>query len=302
MRGIHYMRKIFLMAMLSIFTFILSSCSVSSNTQFAEMSQNYFRLQPRGSAELERAFGLDDYEQIELAQRLMLLFDVLEDEMGAFICDTWNYQVIDGKPRYEYNLYEEYAPVQIDSYGQSIRVSEGYFIHNPIETSDGSNLLDGVIHMDDTMNILVPEQYRNLEEGIIRAFRERFYFDKILVENIYNERQGEPLNTTEESELNINIIYVKDGQSYFAYNRDIATKSSNLITDPTVIIYTPNFHPIQIHAMMTRGIFVFDEDRDIESLYKSILFYAQNIDADAETALEGILPLSDYGSAPLYQN
>ena len=96
--------------------------------------------------------------------------------------------------------------------------------------------------LDDlTLNLLVPEQYHDMEQEILAAWREYFYFEKVEAENDYNERAGEKEQLDiAENQLTVNIIYVKDGQRYFTYRSDCASADGSWITDPLVQIYTGN--------------------------------------------------------------
>lgn len=210
-------------------------------------------------------------EYLEIAERSKQLLALLEKDHGAFVCDAYNYQSIDddGTPLYTMNGMS--YPQEIDPNGQSIRVSKGYFQYNPIETADGSDLIDRIIDDDLTLNILVPEKYRDREEQIIEAYRERFYFEKVQAENDYNEMAGidERLEIPKES-LKINMILVKDGQSYFTFRSDCAANTDNWIVDPVVQIYTSNIHCNYAHSFLTQWTYFYSEQDSAEEAYQEI--------------------------------
>ena len=165
--------------------------------------------------------GEDDPAQyLEIAVRSARLLAELEDKSGAFVADFYNYQSMDdnGTPLYTMNGLR--YPVEIDPNGMCIRVSRNYFQHNPIETLDGQDVTEQFVYDDLTLNVLVPEKYRDMEEDIIAVYRDRFYFEKVEAENAYNRDAGlsARLDISEE-DLKINIIYVKDGQSYLSFRR-----------------------------------------------------------------------------------
>ena len=132
-----------------------------------------------------------DAKYLEIAQRSQKLLSVLEEKAGAFVMDAYNYQSVDdeGTPLYTMNNLE--VPIEIAPAGMSVQVSREYFKWNPIETANGSDLVEQIVQDDLTLNLLVPEQYRDMEQEILAAWREYFYFEKVEAENDYNEMAGE---------------------------------------------------------------------------------------------------------------
>lgn len=193
---------------------------------------------------------------LEIAERSKKLLLLLEENIGAFVMDAYNYQDLDGEGTLLYTMNGLSYPLEIDPNGQSIRVSKNYFCHNPIETVDGSDLIEQIIYDDMTLNILVPEKYRSMEAQIIEAYRDRFYFEKVEAENDYNKmaHNSKLLNISPAS-LIIHIIYVKDGQQYFSYRSDCSPQTDNWITDPIVQIYTGNIHCNYAHSFMSQWVY-----------------------------------------------
>lgn len=193
---------------------------------------------------------------LQIAQRSQRLLALLEEKAGAFVMDAYNYQAMDDKGTPLYTMNTLQYPEEIAPNGRTIRVSRNYFLHNPVETADGIDLLEELVYDDNTLNLLVSEQYRELEEQIIAAHRERFYFEKVTAENDYNEMAGRPgrLELTEE-ELTVYIIYVKQGQRYFTFRSDCAKGTDNWIQDPVVQIYTGNIHCGYAHSFLTQWLY-----------------------------------------------
>lgn len=229
-------------------------------------------------------------QYLEIAERSAELFPLLEDNVGAFVMEAYNYQTIDdeGTPLYEMNGMD--YPQEIDPAGQCIRVSRNYFQHNPIETADGSDLIEQIIYDDLTLNILVPEKYRDMEEQMIEAYRENFYFEKVHATNAYNEMAGidTVLDIPEES-LNVNIIYVKDGQRYFTFRSDCAVLTDNWITDPIVQIYTSNVHCNYAHSFMTQWLYFYSDAENAEGAYQDIEPYVKQ--CGAENSIQAVASL-----------
>lgn len=231
----------------------------------------------------------DDAEYLKIAGRSQKLVALLEEKAGAFVMDAYNYQAMDeeGTPLYTMNTHS--YPVEFAPTGQTVRVSKNYFLHNPVKTADGSNLVENLIYDDLTLNLLVPEKYRDREEEITAAYRERFYFEKVTAENAYNEMADIPdrLELSEE-ELKVHIIYVKDGQRYFTYRSDCAQKTGGWITDPVVQIYTGNIHCNYAHSFLTQWLYLTFEG-NAEEAYRSILPYIE--ECGAEESVRRVKPV-----------
>lgn len=213
----------------------------------------------------------DPVQYLEIAARNAHLLAELEDKAGAFVADFYNYQAMDdaGTPLYTMNGMQ--FAEEIDPNRHCIRVSRNYFAHNPIETADGSNLMEQFVYDDLTLNLLVPEKYQDMEEDIVAAHRERFYFEKVEAENSYNQEAGisDRINIAKE-DLKINIIYVKDGQDYFSFRSDCAPQTGCHVEDPVVQIYTGNIHCNYAHSFMSQWVYIPSEAESAEEAYQEI--------------------------------
>lgn len=213
----------------------------------------------------------DPVQYLEIAARSAHLLAELEDKAGAFVADFYNYQAMDdaGTPLYTMNGMQ--FAEEIDPNRHCIRVSRNYFAHNPIETADGSNLTEQFVYDDLTLNLLVPEKYQDMEEDIVAAHRERFYFEKVEAENSYNQEAGisDRMNIAKE-DLKINIIYVKDGQDYFSFRSDCAPQTGCHVEDPVVQIYTGNIHCNYAHSFMSQWVYIPSEAESAEEAYQEI--------------------------------
>ena len=213
----------------------------------------------------------DPVQYLEIAARSAHLLAELEDKAGAFVADFYNYQAMDdaGTPLYTMNGMQ--FAEEIDPNGHCIRVSRNYFAHNPIETADDSNLTEQFVYDDLTLNLLVPEKYQDMEEDIVAAHRERFYFEKVEAENSYNQEAviSDRMNIAKE-DLKINIIYVKDGQDYFSFRSDCAPQTGCHVEDPVVQIYTGNIHCNYAHSFMSQWVYIPSEAESAEEAYQEI--------------------------------
>lgn len=213
-----------------------------------------------------------------------------KDFRGAFVMEAYNYQAMDekGTPLYTMNSHsypQEFAPT-----GRTVRVSKNYFLYNPVETADGSDLAESLVYDDLTLNLLVPEQYRDREEEIELAYRERFYFEKVVAENDYNEMAGLPDRLELAGEdLTVHMIYVKDGQRYFTYRSDCALGTGNYITDPVVQVYTGNIHCNYAHSFLTQWLYLPFEGTG-EEAYETIQPYIEA--CGAEESVRQVKPVT----------
>lgn len=208
---------------------------------------------------------------LEIAERSAELFPLLEGNAGAFVCDVYNYQSIDEDGTPLYTMNGMHYPQEIAPNGQSIRVSRNYFQYNPIETVNGIELDNQIIYDDLTLNVLVPEKYRDMEGQIDEAYSDYFYFGKVQAENDYNEMAGidERLDIPKDS-LHVNIIYVKDGQRYFTFRSDCAAATNNWISDPVVQIYTSNIHCNYAHSFLSQWTYFYSEKGTADEAYQDI--------------------------------
>lgn len=279
---------ILLLSLILIFTILLTACGGEQKNVSDTKSDEYKHIyKPVVQNTGENGSAL---KYLESAERSAELFPLLEDHVNAFVMEAYNYQSIDdeGTPVYTMNSMD--YPQEIDPNGQSIRVSKNYFQYNPIETANGSDLVEQIIYDDLTLNILVPEKYRDMEEQIIEAYREDFYVEKIEVANEYNKMAGidKVLDIPEES-LNVNIIYVSDGQKYFTFRSDCAVSTDNWITDPIVQIYTSNIHCQYAFSFMTQWVYFYSDEENAEDAYQDIEPYVEQ--CNAENSIQNVVSI-----------
>ena len=163
----------------------------------------------------------------------------LLEQQGGFMIDAQNYELVDGENHpYDYNAPGEES--YFDPYGRTITVNENYLKINPITMNGDASLIEEkIVHDSHVRNILVPETLKKYEEEIRIRFLKDFYFQKVEVENIYNEKMGKSLNDMSIDELSVNIIYIDQGQEYFPY-ADIEMEKGCKIIDPIVVLETGN--------------------------------------------------------------
>ena len=110
----------------------------------------------------------------------------------------------------------------------TIYINNEYLRLNPIyDSSDNVVIIDEKDISSNEIIVLVPEKYRNCEEEIYTKFVEWYKFARYV---------------TNSSENNLNVIveilFVKEEQTYFAYNTELEQIEHNYITDPFAVIVT----------------------------------------------------------------
>ena len=294
-------KLLFVIITLSIITVLITGCRDGSAEQSVEGGSQTMNSADEDSkwadcgniyATVVQYSGENESTEkyLEIAERSQMLFSLLEENADAFVMNADNYLDIhhDGTPLYTMN--EHNYPVEIAPNGQSIQVSRNYFYFNPIETVDGSDLIEQIIYDDMTLNVLVPEKYQEMEDQIIEAYRSDFYFQKVVAENDYNEMAGIDIRSDiREEDLIINIIYVKDGQQYFTYRKDCATDTDNWITDPVVQIYTSNIHCNYAHSFMSQWVYFSSDGDTAEMAFEDIRPYVEQ--CNAEDSFQQVRPI-----------
>lgn len=259
----------------------------SDTTATWDNYKNFYTISVKNTGEDE---STEKY--LEIAERSQKLFPLLEENVGAFVMDAYNYQDIDGEGTPLYTMNTLNYPQEIDPNGESIRVSKYYFKYNPIKTTDGTDLTAKIKYDDMTLNVLVPEKYQDKEDQIMEAYLDKFYFEKVQATNDYNEEieKDSKLEIPKEN-LNINIIYVENGQKYFTFRSDCAVQTDNWIEDPIVQIYTSNIHCNYAHSFMTQWIYYYSDQDTAEKAYQEIEKYVK--ECGAEQSIQKVVSINE---------
>ncbi|MTN18854.1 hypothetical protein GMB23_11975, partial [Turicibacter sanguinis] len=156
-----------------------------------------------------------DQREIDYYNKATKFLNELINQNG-FLLDTYNFMPGENGYIYENNYFSNIPP-EIAPNGRRITISESYLIYNPIETVEGVNVLERIENEPYTLNLLVPVQFQKFEDKIISIYKDEFFFRVVEVDNSYRQMLNQLPNKMSKSDVNINIIYVKDNQSYFTY-------------------------------------------------------------------------------------
>lgn len=111
---------------------IFCSSSLDENIWIAK--QDFYKINQRQVGNYQ-----DSKEDWENSTIFRDIFIQLEDKYNAFICSTWNYDIINGKPRYETTKHGE-IPIEYDYYGYSLTISKNYFKYTSIKDVNGNDI------------------------------------------------------------------------------------------------------------------------------------------------------------------
>ncbi|MCL1934919.1 MAG: DUF1430 domain-containing protein [Defluviitaleaceae bacterium] len=209
-------------------------------------------------------------------EKLIYLYDYLSGNNNAFVMDTLHFENMEWQGL-EYNPLRIYFDDDGTNMLTHIAASPNYFNFNPIISEYGNPITEYIIFDDYTLNVIVPYSIKHMENEIREHFLEYFYFHKVDINNLFNFYSDErihitPFNYTTIDELDINIIFARDNQSYFTFNQDIRVAYENKILDPIVLIFTNNFHSSYITSILSRGHLFFEiDDMEVYEIIENIL-------------------------------
>ena len=210
------------------------------------------------------------YEDLALEDvqndKILKVYQDLSDLGKVFIIDTLNYERTPTLSKdnesldYNYNVNVKSNKDLYSPYGKNILVDKNYLKRNLVTTyTDQRDVLKEINSDKDTLNILVPQKFKQYENIIKDSYKEWFYFQKVYIFNMYKEIRGEKLSEKKIEDLKINLIYIQNNQSYFTYN-PFSGDSNNIIKDPIVTVYTENMDNSILASTLGRSIFLESEN------------------------------------------
>jgi len=251
---------------LRIFVFIFLFTTLGTVLADIEASRNRVSMQPTwGRAQhihrMRISFigGQPDRLDIEFygLKDLVSLHEYLSENHNSFIMNSQGHF-----HREFFNRAYEYDDL-LDSLFLYVRVSPNYFYFNPIFSVDGTPVEDRLIIDDNVLNILVPVAFKPYHDFIIAEYLYLFYFNKVRVDNIYNSELGLNLNRTPKEDLSVNIIYVKNNQTYFTFNTRMRYEENINLTDPLVIVHTGSEHASFLLASFGTSYFLYSREYNL---------------------------------------
>lgn len=197
----------------------------------------------------------DDYKkERENNIKAKEFYDRICKNKNAFLIDTDNYVILDYKQKNTYCFNDENPNDVYSPDHDCITVNENYLKYNHIYNTDNKLVINDLKKSKDTLNILVPSKYWKYVDDIKKQYLEYFYFQKVEVDNLYNEKIGESENTMKKDQLTLNMIKVKDHQNYFSYNMRTGDLN-NEIWDPITIVYMGEFDSSYEASVLTSSVY-----------------------------------------------
>ena len=198
----------------------------------------------------------DDKEERRIDYASERLYNELAAKNKIFFIDANNYDKFYGTNKLLWEKNVESNPnILYSEQGKSIVVDENYLKRHPVLTTNGQDVRKQIVKDDLVRNIVVPISLKSKETKIREGFLESFNFEKLGVADIYRRNLGETPPAIDKSQLKVNIIYVKNGNRYFTYNKEIVPEQNNTILDPIVVIETGNVDPYHYQMHFTRNMY-----------------------------------------------
>ena len=206
---------------------------------------------------LTPAFGTFQPDSLDREKNIfddiIMLHEYLSRNFSSFIINSQSFLI-----REVFGAENRGMESQLDLH-TNLRVSPNYFLFNPIYAVDDTPVHDRIVFDDYVLNIVVPISLYFYHDIIEDHFLHLFHFNKVEVENIYNNEFDLMTNTTHINELSINIIYAHYDQSYFTLNTMMRSREYINLIDPIVVVYTGSEHASFLFSSFTTSYFVLSE-------------------------------------------
>jgi hypothetical protein len=189
--------------------------------------------------------------EVKLHKKVEQLYKVLEKENDAFFMDANDIYTLDMLGA-DFPL----TGLTTDGWNTHITVSPNYFRFNHIYNCDNIPVEECLIYDENVLNLLVPEGLNSIMPQLENQFMDYFHFYRFdIYKNVYSEASNDDWNPDTNEELRLNVIKVKNNQSYFTFSPYIRIDAGNKIVDPVAVVFTDNFHPSSTFTKASRCLF-----------------------------------------------
>lgn len=234
---------------------ILLVPTILSLSQLSALNHQFYQLEARfevlkGYVELpvhsERI--VTDEEMYLLELQYKRLFEI-ENNLGGILIEPSGYLSRSDAEDQEFSDPE----AAFFAVNNTVLVNHGYLKNNPIYDINGEQVAFENEY-EDTIHVLMPEQYRPYEETFVRDLTEYANFTYYASEDIYLN-SGET-GSQAHTDRTITITYVRDDQYYFTYNPDVARSQNCYLKDPiALVVNNVNFGGDTYLAVFSSGSF-----------------------------------------------
>lgn len=180
----------------------------------------------------------------EKKRQFQLLYKELESQ-GAFYISPSGYYMNNSETPLDPN------PWGMD--GMKVEINKNYLSINPIIGINNERVEIPDKPNSNEITVLVPTKFEKYENDIKRTISKDYT-------GIYNLKDSTPPN--------VNILYVKNDQSYFTFSTNMAEKNTYEITDPIAIIVNSQFDPRILAASISMGYGYYTKNSGNENPFK----------------------------------
>jgi len=252
----------------SVFATLLSARALQTRLNARELwddTHNVYRIHA------QRPGNWNMEIEMEIVSNLKNLYTYLTMYHNGFIIDGYRMSAIleDGfEPYFDSNMA---PPFELSPNAHRIDINRTFLEQNPIETINGTHILDQIILDPFVWNLVVPEALRPYEETLYALYLEEFYFQKIFVTEMYAQEMNLPVDDQVTlDDLSLNIIYVYNDQYYFTFNEFNMITTGGQLMDPVAAIFIPgNTHESKLFGLFQQS-FYFRSEHDAQGAFESI--------------------------------
>jgi putative ABC transport system permease protein len=133
--------------------------------------------------------------------------------------------------------------------GRKVEINKNYLSVNPIFDTNNKQVRNPKIN-NNTINVIVPIKFKKYENDIKRTISKDYI-------GIYNEKDPNPVD--------VQILYVKNNQSYFTFTPNMAEKNDYEIVDPIAVIVNNKFDPRILTNSISMGYGYYTKNSGSES-------------------------------------
>ncbi|MBT2255914.1 FtsX-like permease family protein [Priestia megaterium] len=134
--------------------------------------------------------------------------------------------------------------------GRKVEINNNYLSVNPIVNINNKKVDISETSSENQINVIVPIKFKKYENNIKKTIANDYT-------GIYNEKDPEPVD--------VNILYVKNNQSYFTFTTNMAEKNDYEIIDPIAVVVNSQFDPRILSNNISMGYGYYTKNGDSES-------------------------------------
>ncbi|MBD7913464.1 MULTISPECIES: DUF1430 domain-containing protein [Clostridium] len=180
----------------------------------------------------------------EKNQQFQLLYKELEAQ-GAFYISPSGYYMNSSGPPLDPN------PWGMD--GTKVEINKNYLSINPIIGTNNEQVEISDSAKTNEITVIVPIKFKTYEDDIKRTISKDYT-------GIYNAKDSTPPG--------VNILYVKNNQSYFTFSTNMAEKNNYEIIDPIAVIVNSQFDSRILATSISMGYGYYTKNSGNETPFK----------------------------------